>query len=161
MNIVAIDASADLSTALLSLTGLLLAAATAWALLIVALASWRPTARWAAAMTPRVLRAALVTGVSGAVALGPARAHADDLDGLPLPDRPVTSTISDQRTHTVIAGESLWSIATSNLPPGATPADIAAETPRWYLGNRTEIGDDPDLIHPGLVLTAPDMDPSR
>lgn len=157
----AFDLSTDLSSALLSLTGSLLAVVIAWCLLVTTLAAWRPTARWAAAMTPRVLRAALFTGVSGAMALSPARAGADDLDGLPLPDRPVTSTISDQATHVVIAGQSLWMIAEARLGADATPATVARESARWYQHNRTLIGPDPDLILPGQVLAVPNPERLR
>jgi len=145
----------DLSTALLHLTGSLLAGATIWTLIVTLLASWRPTARWAVALTPRVLRAALFTGVSGIVAISPTRAMADDLDGLPLPDRPVTSTIQNQTEHVVRPGQSLWSIAAATAGAEATPASIAYATSRWYATNRTVIGDDPDLILPGRILTRP------
>jgi len=150
--------TADLSTALLHLTAALLAAVTAWFLIVTLLASWRPTARWAVRMTPRVLRAALFTGVSGVVALGPMRATADDLDGLPLPDRPVTSTIRDQTGYVVKPGQSLWSIAAAASGNGATVADIAEATTRWYQTNRARIGADPDLILPGQVLMPPAAD---
>jgi nucleoid-associated protein YgaU len=145
----------DLSTALLRLTGGLLTGAAIWAVTVSLLASWRPTARWAVAMTPRVLRAALFTGVTGIVAISPTRAMADDLDGLPLPDRPVTSTLPDETGHVVRPGQSLWSIATSAAGSEATSADIAEATSHWYLRNRTVIGDDPNLILPGQVLMPP------
>lgn len=149
----------DLSTALLALSGVLLAASTAWALLVAALACWRPTARWAAALTPRALRAILFTGVTGAVALSPVRASAGDLDGLPLPDRPVTSTqLIDQTVHVVAPGDSLWTIAATHLDSDASPAVVAAATGRWYQHNRELIGPDRDLIHPGQKLTSPTDD---
>lgn len=151
----AIQSPADLSTALLALTGGLLAAAVAWALLILALSSWQQTYRWALAITPRLLRTVLFTGVSGAVALGPIRAMADDLDGLPLPDRPVTSTIAEQRTRMVSAGDSLWAIAADELGAQSSAAMIAAETHRWHLRNRAVIGNNPDLIQPGQILYPP------
>jgi len=153
--------STDLSAALLSLTVALLLATTAWAVLIAVLSSWRPTARWAVAMTPRALRAALFTGMSGAIALAPVRATADDLDGLPLPNRPVTSTISDQIVHTVEPGESLWAIAAATLDADSSPAAIATQTSRWYELNRTAIGPSPDLILAGQVLRVPQPEQSR
>lgn len=57
--------------------------------------------------------------------------------------------------HTVEAGDSLWSIAASRLPPDAAAADVAAAWPRWYETNRDVLGADPDLIHPGQHLLAP------
>lgn len=58
-------------------------------------------------------------------------------------------------TVTVAPGDCLWSIAADHLPDGATDAEIAATWPRWYAANRDVVGPDPDLIHPGQVLTAP------
>lgn len=153
--------TADFSTALLSLSAGLLAATVAWAVLIAALSSWRPTARWAAAMTPRALRAALFTGMSGAIALAPVRASAGDLDGLPLPDRPVTSTLADQSVHSVVPGDSLWTIAAASLGDEPGPEAVATETSRWYERNRVLIGPDPDFILPGQVLTAPTPEQAR
>jgi hypothetical protein len=136
----------------------LLVGALAWAGLIATLASWRPTQRWARAMTPRALRVALLTAVSGTLAISPARA-AGDLDGLPLPSRgptvqPTGNTVPADR-HVVTVGESLWSISTQALPPDATPAAIAAESSAWYERNQPVIGPDANVIHPGQVLIAP------
>lgn len=96
--------------------------------------------------------------------------------GLPLPDRPVTQVGQDanqqqqDRTqqqgqqnrrqqpagqHVVVRGDTLWDIAAANLPDGASNADIARETQRWYQANRHVIGDNPDLILPGQILQAP------
>ena len=52
-------------------------------------------------------------------------------------------------------GDSLWTIAARHLGPNATDADIAAEWPRWHAANRAVVGDDPDLILPGMVLRPP------
>lgn len=55
----------------------------------------------------------------------------------------------------VRAGDSLWSIAATLLPQDATPTQVAALTARLYDTNRTEVGNDPDLIHPGMQLRVP------
>lgn len=52
-------------------------------------------------------------------------------------------------------GDTLWAIAARHLRPDATPAEIATEWPRWYAANRSAIGDDPDLILPGTILSPP------
>lgn len=55
-------------------------------------------------------------------------------------------------TVVVAPGDSLWSI-TADLLPGAGDAAIAAAWPRLYAANSGVVGADPDLIHPGQVLT--------
>lgn len=171
-------AGLDLPTALLRITALLLAGACAWAALVALLASWGPTARWARILTPRILRGVVFTAVSGGLAISPA--HASDLDGLPLPARgatvqvptdvatpvaaetpasPSASTPAD--AHVVVAGESLWTIAAAGLDPAAPTATVAAVANAWYDTNRDQIGDNPDLIHPGQVLEAPQTDADR
>lgn len=77
-----------------------------------------------------------------------ARRPADDA---PEPSRPAAT-----RRHTVVRGESLWRIAATALGPTASEADIDAEWRRWYTRNGTTIGRDPNIIHPGQVLLAPD-----
>ncbi|MEU4603025.1 LysM peptidoglycan-binding domain-containing protein [Kribbella sp. NPDC023972] len=52
-------------------------------------------------------------------------------------------------------GDTLWSIAATELGPNATPEDVAARWPAWYAANRQLIGPDPDLILPGQVLRIP------
>ena len=59
------------------------------------------------------------------------------------------------RQVVVVRGDTLWSIAARALGPEATPAQIAAEWPRWYAANRDVIGPNPDIIRPGEILTAP------
>jgi nucleoid-associated protein YgaU len=41
------------------------------------------------------------------------------------------------------------------MGPTATPAQVAAEWPRWYAANRDAVGPDPDLLRVGVVLEAP------
>ncbi|MFL6090070.1 MAG: hypothetical protein ACJ71Z_08020 [Aeromicrobium sp.] len=143
-------ATIDLPTALARLATALLGVALAWAALVAALASWRPTAHWARAITPRALRAAALTALSGTLAISPARA-AGDLDGLPLPQRGATTT----GAHVVAPGESLWAIAANRLGPDATAGAVAGSSRAWYLRNRDTIGPDPDVIRAGQMLEAP------
>ncbi|HEY5518804.1 MAG TPA: LysM peptidoglycan-binding domain-containing protein [Cellulomonas sp.] len=56
---------------------------------------------------------------------------------------------------TVQPGDSLWKIAADHLSAGATATDIATAWPRWYETNRAVVGDDPNRIRPGQVLTPP------
>jgi nucleoid-associated protein YgaU len=100
------------------------------------------------------------------------------LAGLPLPDRPsgaapapaaepapdpaparapAPAPIASHRapTHTVAAGESLWSIAADQLAPDAPSARVDRAWRDLYDANRSRLGDDPDLIRPGTVLRLP------
>jgi nucleoid-associated protein YgaU len=61
------------------------------------------------------------------------------------------------REHLVVRpGDSLWALVARQLGADASARDIAHEWPRWYAANRSTIGADPDLIHPGQLLRAPD-----
>jgi LysM repeat protein len=52
-------------------------------------------------------------------------------------------------------GDTLWSIAATELGPNATAEDVDTRWPAWYAANRQQIGPDPDLILPGQVLRIP------
>lgn len=143
----------DFDTALLSLAIAALKIAAGWACTVVLLGAWRPTASVARAITPRACRFLIVAGLAGTVTTAGA-AHADDLDGLRLPDRFADAPSSTDR-RVVRAGDSLWGIAAESSPAGSTVASVARETQRWYAANRLTIGPDPDLIRPGQRLSAP------
>ena len=64
--------------------------------------------------------------------------------------------VVDDGHVTVVAGDSLWSIAARHLGGSrASDLDIAMEWPRWYEANRAVIGDRPDALLPGQVLRPP------
>lgn len=146
-----------------------LAAWTCWCLTLVR-AARRPVlgpteSRW--------LRAAgVVLGVSAVTLVGASPVLADrtdpppaatrlDLDGLPLPDLPVSSPVRprpdprDPPGLVVAAGDSLWTIAAAHLPASASTAAVDRAWRRWYAANRSVIGPDPDLIVPGQLLLPP------
>ena len=52
-------------------------------------------------------------------------------------------------------GDTLWSIAARHLGPAATTPEISAAWHRWFAANRQVIGDDPNAITPGQVLSPP------
>ena len=58
---------------------------------------------------------------------------------------------------TVTTGESLWSIAKAALPDQAGNAEITAAWQGIHRANAHRIGDDPDLIFPGMTLKIPDL----
>lgn len=62
----------------------------------------------------------------------------------------------DPARWVVHRGDTLWGIAARHLGDDATPAEVARAWPHWYAANRDVIGDDPDLLLPGQVLTAPE-----
>lgn len=117
----------------------------------------------------RVLVGASLTciGAQPAVAAGP--------DAPPLPVRPVSiredvmTTLSAPSqparaaaasTVRVRPGDALWSIAARLVPSDAAATDIDRAWRALYADNRERIGDDPDLLHPGTVLTVPDVGPA-
>lgn len=146
------DHMTDFDSALLALAITALKAMAVWAGLVVVLGAWRPTAAVARAVTPRAFRFLIVAGLSSAVTAGGA-AHADDLDGLRLPDRFAGGPASTA-TRLVQPGDSLWSIAAENSP-GSDVAALARQTQRWYDANRLTVGPDPNLIRPGQRLSSP------
>ena len=57
------------------------------------------------------------------------------------------------RTHTVLAGESLWSIATDVLGTRATAGEVAREVHHLWQLNRDRIATgDPNLLRVGTRL---------
>ncbi|HJC69400.1 MAG TPA: LysM peptidoglycan-binding domain-containing protein [Candidatus Brachybacterium intestinipullorum] len=63
---------------------------------------------------------------------------------------------STRRTVVVQPGDSLWSITDDVLGPAPEdPALLASSWPLLHEANRAVIGDDPDLLRPGQVLTVP------
>lgn len=83
------------------------------------------------------------------------------LSGLPYPARAhdaaaPAATGATGATVTVRPGDSLWSIAARQLPPGASDAAVARTSALLHRLNRDVIGADPDLIHPGQRLQLPD-----
>lgn len=81
----------------------------------------------------------------------------DTRSGTPDAAVPSARHPADRVEVVVTAGDSLWSIARAHLPD-PSDADVATHWPRWYAANRTVIGPDPDLIHPGQILLAPTED---
>ena len=74
-------------------------------------------------------------------------------------DRAVARTPAGP-TYTVAPGDCLWSIAARVLGRNATARAIDRGWRAIYAANRAAIGADPNLIHPGLVLTLPPLDPT-
>ena len=128
-------------------------------------------------ITPGFLRRALFLGAAGALAISPVAAVNDNdrdasspaqsltsqsLDGLRLPDRPLGAAPStsaspqgDPRVVRVERGDTLWSIASRQLDPGASASEINAAVKNWYDANEPRIGPDPDLIFPGQQFAPP------
>jgi hypothetical protein len=79
-------------------------------------------------------------------------ACAPSVTGLPLPDLPSSPRATMIAVH---YGDSLWSIAESELPAQAPSSAVAAQAALLYTANRRIIGTDPDLILPGQRLDAP------
>lgn len=69
----------------------------------------------------------------------------------PDPTAPAPSVVE----IVVLRGDTLWSLAERSLGAEASDAQVAAECRRWFDANQDVIGDDPDLIKPGQILSAP------
>jgi resuscitation-promoting factor RpfA len=111
--------------------------------------------------TPAPARAPVVAPRPRAVLRPPASVpapHASTVpappaNAAPLPDAGVAS-------YTVRPGDCLWSIAATRLGRSATTRAIDRGWRVIYDANRHSVGPDPNLIHPGLVLTLPPLDPN-
>jgi hypothetical protein len=66
------------------------------------------------------------------------------------------------RVHIVEPDDTLWDIAAAHLAPAArSAANVHRYWQQVYRPNRTVIGADPDLIHPGMRLDVPPYRPGR
>lgn len=106
------------------------------------------------------------TEKASTVDLGAARPNRPKAGRVGVPDRPTEGAptrYTDLRsgqplrtaTHVVQYGDTLWGLAATELGPDATDSAIAARWTHWYAANRTRIGPNPDLLHPGQVLHVP------
>ena len=79
------------------------------------------------------------------------------------PERSRPSASSGDRVVELVVhrGDSLWSIAARHLGPEATTTQIDAEWHRWFAANRLVIGNDPNAIRPGQVLSSPTSAPAE
>ncbi|MET4223561.1 hypothetical protein [Oerskovia enterophila] len=108
-----------------------------------------PPAAWPevpAHSTPRSAHVPL-----GTLLGSPARAATPSPVTVPDPAAPAPSVVE----IVVLCGDTLWSLAERRLGSEASDAQVAAECRRWFDVNRDVIGDDPDLIKPGQILSAP------
>lgn len=159
----------------LGLAGLGSGLGGAWLGLVTAVAALdhlrsRPTRPRSGALRPRLVQALVgatltCVGAQPAIASGPAPSD----DALPLPVRPVTAPAeaapveappagpSPTTTVRVRPGDALWSIAAELLAPGTDDAEVDRAWRGIYAANQERIGDDPDLLRPGTVLTVPEL----
>lgn len=118
------------------------------------------------AFTSGLGQPALAVAAHAQVATVPERAdhRHPRLTGLPLPDRAVApprrGAAHTPRTLRVVPGDTLWSIAARELPPGSAAALVVDRWHAIYAANRSLIGPDPDVILPGQRLRLPGKDPS-
>jgi len=120
---------------------------------VTASSSDRPPTSPAAGPAPRATSAAALHGGGAGTAAGSGAT------------RTGAAPTGSARNDVVVApGDSLWRLAERDLAArtGAAPtaAQTAAEWPRWWAANRDQVGDDPDLVHPGTTLTPPAETPA-
>ncbi|MDQ1711537.1 MAG: hypothetical protein QOE45_987 [Frankiaceae bacterium] len=116
-----------------------------YALLAVAAgqARWVPGA--ARRLAERALGVTLVGAAAGVLAAGSAAADGPfDRPAPPARASPATRPAATGGGHVVVVrpGDTLWDLA-------------GADWPRWYAANRSVVGPDPGLIHPGQRLVPP------
>jgi nucleoid-associated protein YgaU len=56
---------------------------------------------------------------------------------------------------TVLAGDTLWDIASRQLGGTASDVEVALHWPRWYEANKAQIGENPHVLLPGQILKPP------
>lgn len=86
------------------------------------------------------------------------RTHLDDIGwghGIEAEPQP---NHKEPTHHTVIPGDSLWTITHQHLGPLASPTTIAGAWPKIYALNKEKIGDNPHIIHPGITLKLPNRE---
>lgn len=121
---------------------------------VLAESGWfRP--RFVRVLVTACLGAVVASSGQGAATAGPASSSdaglPRGLEGLAVPDR----AYGGVRTHQVLAGESLWSVSESLLPPDAPDRAVARTWPRLHHLNLDRVGNDPDVLHPGTTLRLP------
>lgn len=84
----------------------------------------------------------------------PVPVHREEQTKLLAPSPRFGSAVSERVV--VRKGDTLWAIAARHLGAEASDAQIARAWPRWYAANADVIGDDPDLILPGMQLRVPE-----
>ena len=84
-------------------------------------------------------------------------AAVDPVGDVPPGQDAVTRREADRSQTEVVVrpGDCLWTLAARSLGPAASTRSTAAAWPLWWAANRTVIGDDPDLLRPGLRLRVP------
>lgn len=156
----------------LVITGAALAFAVCWLWLLLGVVSAamdiRLGPRWVRTLTAAALGMAALQGPAVAEPSGEQAtptASVGALAGLRLPDRAAAMAAQAPAARTgptqairVRAGDSLWSIAAAQLPPGASAGDVDAAWRRIAAANTEVLGPDPDLIFPGTALRLPPLD---
>ncbi|KRF13979.1 hypothetical protein ASG90_14355 [Nocardioides sp. Soil797] len=169
-------APATLEEALADVAALLLAGCLVWWWVATSTAVVEAATAVRLGPCPRLLRRAVLMACGIGLVSGLSPASADQsaghpptpsdqsaIAGLQLPDRQAVDTVlrpttvtraraSSDRTTTVRPGDSLWSIAAADLPPGTDNALVDARWREIWAANRAVIGSDPDLIHPDVRL---------
>lgn len=94
------------------------------------------------------------TTVAGAAARSAPTSPAASRSEARLPTRaaPVRRTGAEV---VVRPGDCLWDLARASLGAAASDRQVAAAWPSWWSANRALIGDDPDLLQPGMHLVLP------
>lgn len=123
----------------------------------------RMTARICPRVAHRIVLAGCGVALTAALASPATADQSGRLAGLVVPDRTVGSPVGEPRRAriTVTDGASLWTIAKAALhhQPAHQPGnpEITVAWQAIHRANADRIGDDPDLIFPGMTLQIPNL----
>jgi resuscitation-promoting factor RpfA len=69
---------------------------------------------------------------------------------------------AETRSYVIQPGDTLWDVAEAHLSPSQrSPSRIDRYWRQVHAANRDVLGDDPDLIHPGVRVVLPPFQPAR
>jgi nucleoid-associated protein YgaU len=69
---------------------------------------------------------------------------------------------AETRSYVIQSGDTLWDVAEAHISPSQRSASrIDRYWWQVHAANRDVLGDDPDLIHPGVRVVLPPFQPAR
>lgn len=123
--------------------------------LVIAGPAGEPKRAAGSAVPPPIVAPPATDPVAPRPEVAPPSAVVQPADVQPVDVQPAVVQPVDVQPVVVQPGDTLWGIARDHLPDAATDAQVALAWPTWWQANRQVVGDDPDLIRPGMSLLPP------